>query len=232
MFIEQFETANEISIDKEIRKCYKEKSVKEAGLRNTESEIKRLHALKNKDESNAWLSDEELKFGLKLAVENAIAVSKAFRMTASRYGHGKEWSKKVIRYRPKSWQVTRILNELEAESFFNFKGLEGYVHLDLKQLTGARDIRNMICKLKKLIKLAGFIREQRTEIALLKKELEKKDKLIAEQMAARKSTLLLSQEESIQALRNEFPEISVDGIAQSKCISRSSVYRHLAMRKA
>jgi len=232
MFIEQFETANEISIDNEIRKRYKKKSEQEAGLRNTESEIKRLHALKNKDESNAWLSDEELKFGLKLAVENATPVSKAFRLTASRYGHGEEWSKKVIRYRPKSWQITRILNELEAESFFNFKGLEGYVHLDLKQLTGARDIRNMISKLKKLIKLAGFIREQRTEIALLKKELENKDKLITEQMAARKSTLLLSQEESIQALRNEFPEISVDGIAQSKCISRSSVYRHLAMRKA
>lgn len=220
--------------DKQLRKARYHLKEHEWGVIKYKSKITRLNAERNKAKgvSSPTLEDDELTFGMKFALENLAPVTKAFDAVATHFGHDIEWRKKVLRYKPRRAQVSSALNELIEENLPYIKVMVDYEKIDLNELCKSTDICNLINKLKKMLKSTQEDIKRNEEITNLRNKVAEQEKVIKELKGVRKSTLLLSQEESIQALRNEFPEISVDGIAKSKCISRSSVYRHLAMGKA
>lgn len=220
--------------DKQLRKAHYHLNEHEWGVIKYKSKITRLNAKMNKEKGVAspTLEDDELIFGIKFALVNLAPVTKAFDAVATHFGHDIEWRKKVLRYKPRRAQVSHALNELIGENLLYIKIMVDYEEIDLNELCKSTDICNLINKLKKMLKSAQEDIKRKEEITNLRNKIAEQEKAIKELKDVRKNTLLLPQGESIQALRNEFPEISVDGIAQSKCISRSSVYRHLAMGKA
>lgn len=173
------------------------------------------------------LEDDELIYCLKYALEHIVPVTKAFSATALCFGKDEKWCKKVIRYEPVRGQVERVMMELKAAKHPSLILIKKHNQFNEKQLFKFKEWRGLINHLKDALKLAQLIEGKELEITRLKNLLAQREVANHDLQAVRKSSLLSSQTESIQALRKEFPEVSVTEIAQAKDISRNTVYNHL-----
>jgi hypothetical protein len=217
-------------LNKELKLKYSKLSSLRRSILAVEDDIRNLHTVKAKNSGQPpiKLKDEELIYLIERTLDSMSPSTRAFAECSNYFGKPQIWSNKVIRYRPLSSQVQRVLRELDIMRNSHLLLINKYDLLNMKELLACAEIRGFLNKLKRCLSFAKKLEANDTEIFNLKYNVKKLTEEIAKKNNLIKQIHLIEPKKRVKQLRREYPQMSVTEISQIVGISRTTVYKYLA----
>lgn len=177
------------------------------------------------------ISTKELRFAAHEIIKSRGYATAAFRVTKIHFGKSERWVDKVLTYPPFRNQIELLYSDLKRCYPEVFSILDNFNIFDESRLTSARDLRQVLLRIRDAFEIASVIENKDRKLMTLKQQIEEKEVEIRNLKNEFEKFNALGLKERILKAREVDPGLSQAKLAKIVGVTRQTVAKYLSQNR-